>query len=212
MILNLADRERNSGLGLLRQEALLVRQLARQVFLDHEVESPFRQGLLLGALAHFEHLIDGLDPRLVRLEEGVVFERILCSLDVHRLQRVGRILEFEVDDVLGSHTQKLSLGHAKEAIDVRGVAGTNLERAVDVGDSVRITVDKAVDGDLFGVSQQSYEAPRCARGHTTHFDQDAVGALPKLVVVQALKHTASFDHDDELGFGFKLEVFNRVGD
>src|SRR5688500_9487093 len=65
-----------------RQEALPIRELARQVLLEDEVEAPLRERLLLGAHAHLEHLLDRGDPRLVRHEEGVVLERVLGALDV----------------------------------------------------------------------------------------------------------------------------------
>ena len=67
------------------KKTLLVRELLGQVALDHGVETPFRERLLLGAHAHVKQLIARLDPRFMGLEERVVLERVLGALDVDRL-------------------------------------------------------------------------------------------------------------------------------
>ena len=146
------------------------------------------------------------------LEERVVLESVLGALDVDLLQVVGRILQLEVEDVLGGDAQVLRLRHAEELVDVGRVARADLQRAVDVRDAVGVTVHEAVDRDLIRVRQATDEAARGARRDTAHLDQDALAGLPELVVVQALEHTAGLDGDDELGVRLELEVLDRVGD
>ena len=204
--------KRARSLRALRQEALLVLELAGQVFLKHEVQAPLGQGLLLGAHAHLQHLVECLFPGGVRLEEGVVLERVFGALDVDRLERVRCVFEFEVEDVLGGDAQELRLGDAEEAVDVGRVARSDLQRAVDVRDAVGVAVDEAVGGQLLFFREAAHEAPLGPGRHPAHRDQNAVGLAPILVVVEPRKHASGFDGQDELGLGFELEVFHRGGD
>ena len=75
-------------------------ELARQVYVDHVVKSPFRERLLLGANPHLKQLLNCGDPLRVSRDEGIVAQRILRTLNISRCKRMGRILKTEIDDVL----------------------------------------------------------------------------------------------------------------
>jgi len=101
----------------LRQESARIRELLRQVFADHIVEAPFGERLLLSADARCEQLLDGGDPLGMGHDERIVVYRILRALDVRRGQRVGRVLEPEIDNILrraprnracGTHRKRLT--------------------------------------------------------------------------------------------------------
>src|SRR5262245_61742370 len=85
----ISARAHASQLG---QEPLPIVQLPRQILLDHIVQSPLGESLLLGPHAHLQHLLERLHPRLVRDEERIVLERVLRALDVDLLELVGRVL------------------------------------------------------------------------------------------------------------------------
>jgi len=95
-----------------RQETAFVREFSRQIFIDDVIEAPFGQRLLFGANAHFQQLVDGGDPRGMRLDEGVVPQRVLRAFDIGRGQRVRRILEAKVDNILWRDAQETRLRRA----------------------------------------------------------------------------------------------------
>ena len=97
----------------------------------------------------------------------------------------------------GVTPRKRARGTQKKRLMMGGVAGADLERAVDVGEAVRVAVDETVDRQVLLVRQEPHEAPRGARRHAAHLDDDAVGALPEAVVVQALEHAAGLDGQHE---------------
>ena len=146
-------------------------------------------------------------------DEGIVFYRIPRPLDIHILQRMRR--QFVIDDVFGRDAQKSCLGHAKEFVQMRGVAGSHFQSPVDVGDSVGIAVDKYVDGNLFEIRQPANKAAAGARGDASHADQDAVGFFPIVVLYQPLKHSGGFDHQNKVCISLELERldgdWNAVG-
>jgi hypothetical protein len=177
---------------------------------DHVVQVPLRERLLLGAHAHLELLADGPLPLRVRLEEGVVLERVLGALDVDGLQLVRGIHELVVDDVLRRHPQEARLRHGEEAADVGRVAGPHLQRAVDVGEGVGIAVGEGVDGQLVAVREPADEPARGPGGHAGHLDQDALRLAPVLVVVEPLEDAAGLDGEDIARLGFELEVLDAA--
>lgn len=83
-----------------RQETAFVREFSRQIFVDDVIEAPLGQRLLLGANAHFQQLVDGGDPCGMRLDEGVAPQRVPRAFDIGRGQRVRRVLEAKVDNIL----------------------------------------------------------------------------------------------------------------
>ena len=183
------------------QEVLPVGELPGEVLVDHEVEAPLGEGLLLGANPHLQQLLERLLPRLVRLEEGVVLQRVLRALHVHLLELVRRVLEVEVDDVLWRHAQEACLGNAEEAVDVGRVPRADLQRPIDVRDAVGVAVHEAVDRQLLVVGQAPDEASGCSRRDAAHGDEDAVRVPPPLVVVETGEHAAGLDGEDELRGG-----------
>ena len=108
-----------------------------------------------------------------------------------------RVLQAEVDDVLRRDAQKPRARHAEEAVDMSGVSGARLQRPVDVGEAVRVAVDEAIDRQIVLVGQETNEAPRRAGRHPSHLDDDALGALPEPMIVEALEHAAGFDGENE---------------
>ena len=173
------------------QEGADLRQLPRQVLVDHVIESVLGQGLLLGAHPHLDHLLEGLLPGLVVQDEGVVLERVLGALDVDLLQRMGR--EVVVEDVLGGHAEEPRPGNAEELVDVGGVTRADLERPVDVGDAVRIAVDERVHRQVALVREPPHEPARRPGRHAGHRHQDALRLLPELVALETLEHAAGLD-------------------
>src|SRR5678816_1051101 len=80
------------------------------------------------------------------LEERIVLDGVAGALDVNVLERMGG--QLVIDDVLRRDAQKCRLRHAEELIQVRRVAGSDLQSAVDVGYPVRVSVHEDVDRDL----------------------------------------------------------------
>ena len=64
------------------QEVGALFELAREIFLDHVVQAPFGEGLLLGADSHLQELLDRLPPGLVGVEERIVLQGVFRALDV----------------------------------------------------------------------------------------------------------------------------------
>ena len=64
-----------------------------------------------------------------------------CALDVRRRQRVGRVLEPEIDNILRRDPEESRLRRTQEAVDVSGIAGSDLQRAIDVREAVRVAID-----------------------------------------------------------------------
>src|SRR4030095_14488233 len=155
-------------------------------------------------------MFDGLHPFLMMSYEGIIFHGVTGPFEVHILQRMGR--ELVIDDVLRRDPQEACLGHTEELIEVSGISRTDLESAVDIGDSVRVAIDKYIDRDFLEIRQAPDEAAAGARGHTAHAHQDAAGFFPVDVLHQALKHAGGFNDEDEGGAGFKLKVLHRNGD
>ena len=113
-----------------------------------------------------------------------------CALDVRRRQRVGRVLEPEIDNILRRDPEESRLRHTQEAVDVSGIAGSDLQRAIDVREAVRVAIDETIDRQFLRIGQHANEASGRARRHPGHLDDDALRGLPEPVVVQALKHDA----------------------
>ena len=159
---------------------------------------------------HLQQLLDRLLPGLVGLEERVVLERVFRAFDVDIEQRVGG--QIVIDDVLGRDAEIVCLGDAEELGDVSGVARTDLQGAVDVGDPVGIAVDERVDGDLALIRELSNESARGAGRDAGHRNQDAIRRLPELVTLQSLKHTTGFNCENEFCVGLEREMFDVRGD
>ena len=123
-------------------------------------------------------------------DERIVLDGIPRPLDVDILQRMGR--QLVVDDVLRRDAQERGLGHAEELVQMRGISGADLEGPVDIGDAVRIAVDKDIDRDLLEIGQPADEAAAGPGRDSSHADQDAVGLLPVIVLHQALEHARRF--------------------
>jgi hypothetical protein len=68
----------------------------------------------------------------MRHHERVIVQRVLSALDINRCQRVRRILQAEIDDILRCDPQEARLGHAQEAIDVRSIARPDFQGPVYV--------------------------------------------------------------------------------
>jgi hypothetical protein len=94
---------------------------------------------------------------------------------------------------------------------VRRVTAPHFQRAINVGDSVRIAVDEDVHGNLLLVGEAADETAARTRGHASHRHEDAVGGLPVVVFHEPLEHTGGLDDEDELRFGLEPELFNTDG-
>ena len=125
---------------------------------------------------------------------------------------MGRVLKTEVDYILRRDAQKTRLRHAQEAVDVSGIAGAYLERAINVGKAIGVAIDKTVDRQVPLVGKQADEAPCGAGGNPAHLDDDAPRLFPEPVIVEALKHAAGFDREHESRVGAETQVFDRARD
>ena len=105
------------------------------------------------------------------LEKRIVLERVLRAFDVDILERVGR--QLVVHDVLWRHAEKTGAGDAEKAVDMCRVARADLERAVDVGDSVGVAVHKGVDRQIALIREASDESARRACRHAGHGNENA---------------------------------------
>jgi len=85
---------------------------------------------LFGPHSHLQQLLNRVLPGFVTLEERVVLERVLGSLDVDFLQGVGG--ELVINDVLGRDAQEARFWNAEELREMRRVPRADLEGAVDV--------------------------------------------------------------------------------
>src|SRR5678816_1457961 len=70
------------GYDYLRQKSLRMLQLLREIRVDHVIEPMLREGLLLGADAHGDELVDGVLPGFVVEEERIRLECVFGALDV----------------------------------------------------------------------------------------------------------------------------------
>ena len=178
---------------------------------------PARRDVARHEVAHLVPHVDALAqlgerllPRFVSLEERVVLQRVLGPLDVHLLQGVcGQIV---VLDVLRRDAEERDVRHTKELVYVGGVARADLQRAIDVGDAVRVAIDEGVDRQLALVGEAAHEAACGSRGYPGHGDQDAVRFLPELVALQPLEHAAGLDAQDELRFGLEGQMLDQGRD
>jgi len=96
------------------------------------------RGLLFGAYTHLEQLFDGGTPLRVGAEKRIVVDGVGGTLDIGFGEGMGGIGQAVVDDVLRGDARKLRPRHAKEAVDVRRVAGAGLQGAVDIGEAIGV--------------------------------------------------------------------------
>ena len=144
------------------------------------------------------------------LDEGVVLEGVFGAFDVDFLERMGG--QFVVLDVLGSDAEEAGLGDAEKLVEMGGVAGADLEGAVDVEIAIRIAIDESIYGYLEAVAESADKAAAGTGGDAAHADKDAISGVPIAVLVQTLEHAGGFDGEDELGLGAELKVFHVDGD
>ena len=117
------------------------------------------------AYAHFHHLMEGFAPRLVLDEERVVLQGVSGALDVGFAELVRGVLEIPVLDVLRGETEKARVWHAEKTVDVRRVAGADLERSINIKIAVRIAINKGIDRDFERVAEPANESSACAGGN-----------------------------------------------
>jgi len=94
-------------------------ELGGKVFFDDVVEAMLGEGLLFHTHPHLQHLFDSIPPWFVILDKRVVLEGILGAFDVHFLERVRRVLKFEINNILRRHAQVRRLRHTEEPVQVR---------------------------------------------------------------------------------------------
>src|ERR1017187_4136480 len=98
----------------------------------------------------------------------------------------------------------------KEAVDVRRVAGTHLERAVDIGKAVGVAIDEAIDWQVLLVGQEADKAPGRAGRNPAHLDDNAPCRFPKSMIIEALKHATGFNGEHETCIGPEAQMFDRA--
>ena len=137
---------------LSRKEFTRIFQLLGQIFFNDVVQAPHRQSLLFRTDTHRQQLLNRRFPLLLALEEGVILEGVLGTLDIDILQGVG--WKFVIDDVLRGYSQIGGIGNTEEAINVRGVTRSDLQGSINIGDPVGIAIDEGVNRN-FGLFAES---------------------------------------------------------
>ena len=156
--------------------------------------------------------LDGANPFGMSADEWIVAQRVLRALDVALGERMCGVLKAEVDNVLRGDTEETRSRYAEETTDVGRIARTDLERAVDVGKTIRIAIDETINRQVLLVGQEADKSAGRARRHAAHLDKDAARGFPEAVIVEALEHATGLDRQDELGLGSEAQVLDRVGD
>src|SRR5437773_7023000 len=174
-----------------------VLQLLRQVLFGDEADATPGEGFELELLATLDHLLDLTLP--LRLLEPGIGEHLLgpaVVAVVHLDGDVGRQGVFLL--VEGRQTDEPRGGHRHAHRFVGEVDGALLHDAVDV-EAPGVVVDQHVDRQLELAVQPLHEAPYPPRRLASALDDDAVVALPELVLVEARPDRILLDEEDVRG-------------
>src|SRR5438477_6118202 len=177
-------------------EPIAVLQLPGQVLLGDEADAPPGERLELELLAAADHLLDLALP--LRLLEPGVGEHLLRPVVVTVVHLDGDVARDRVLVLVeGREAHEAGVGHGHAHGLVGEVDRALLHDAVDV-EAPGIVVHEHVDGQLQLVVQALHEAPHAARGLASALNDDALVALPELVLVEARPHRVLLDEEDVL--------------
>ena len=89
------------------------------------------------------------------------------------------------------------------------ISRTDLQCPIDIRNSIGITINEGVDGNLLLVAQLPDEAPSRSGGDACHADKDAIRTFPELVALKSLEDTTSLYRKNKLCIGLETQVFDR---
>src|SRR5712692_2722070 len=192
-------RTRSARLTRLLQP-IPVLELLRQVLFRDEADAPAGERFQLELLPAPHHLLDLALP--VRLLEPRVGEHLLGPVVVAVVHLDGDVVrELVLVLVERGQADEARVGHGHAHRLVGQVDRALLHDAVDV-EAPGVVVDQHVDGQLQFVVKALYEPPHSPRRLALALDDDAVVALPELVLVEARPDSVLFDEQDKLGLVF----------